>query len=125
MSFALRSLFAVAAVFAVAAPMSAQELEVEAFGDSQVQVVSAEHAPAALLAPTAAGVALMIPSASATFDAGSAAMIVRQRTSHNVALMIVGGAGLIVGSIVEGDAGTVIMIGGGVVGLIGLYRYLQ
>jgi hypothetical protein len=45
--------------------------------------------------------------------------------STNVAMMIVGGAALVVGSVIHGDTGTIIMVGGGVIGLIGLYRYLR
>lgn len=41
------------------------------------------------------------------------------------AMMIVGGGALLVGAIIGGDPGTVIMVGGVVVGLIGLYNYLQ
>ena len=41
------------------------------------------------------------------------------------AMMIVGVAGLIAGAIIGGDPGTIIMVGGAVVGLIGLYEYLQ
>ena len=41
------------------------------------------------------------------------------------ALMIVGGAALIVGAIIGDDPGTVIMVGGAIVGLYGLYQYLQ
>jgi hypothetical protein len=41
------------------------------------------------------------------------------------ALMIVGGAALIVGAIIGDDPGTVIMVGGAVIGLYGLYQYLQ
>jgi hypothetical protein len=44
---------------------------------------------------------------------------------RDVAWMVVGGAALVVGSIVGGDGGTIIMITGGVVGLMGLWRYLQ
>lgn len=44
---------------------------------------------------------------------------------RNVALMLIGGATLVVGSLVGGDAGTIIMITGGVIGLTGLWRYLQ
>jgi hypothetical protein len=40
-------------------------------------------------------------------------------------LMIVGGAGIITGAIIGGDAGTVIIIGGAGVGLYGLYLFLQ
>ena len=46
-------------------------------------------------------------------------------TNRNVAWMIVGGAGLIVGSIIDGDAGTIVMVGSGVIGLVGLFRYLN
>ena len=45
--------------------------------------------------------------------------------STSTAMMIVGGAGLIVGAVVGGKAGTVIMVGGGVVGLVGLWNYLK
>jgi hypothetical protein len=41
------------------------------------------------------------------------------------ALMIVGGAALVTGAIVGGKPGTIIMVGGAVVGLVGLYQYLQ
>jgi hypothetical protein len=39
------------------------------------------------------------------------------------AMMIVGGAGLLVGTVVSGKPGTRIMIGGGLLGLVGLWRY--
>ena len=42
-----------------------------------------------------------------------------------VALMVVGGAALLTGLIIGNDAGTAIAVGGAVVGLIGLYQYLQ
>jgi hypothetical protein len=41
------------------------------------------------------------------------------------AMMAVGVAGLIVGAIIGGTPGNIIMIGGGLVGLLGLYDYLQ
>ncbi|HVT40873.1 MAG TPA: hypothetical protein VHE78_17670 [Gemmatimonadaceae bacterium] len=49
----------------------------------------------------------------------------RSDTSHNRALMIVGGVTLLVGAVIGGDPGTIIMIGGGVIGIYGLYKYLQ
>lgn len=49
----------------------------------------------------------------------------RAQTSRSVAMMVVGGAALIVGSVIDGDSGRIIMIGGGVVGLIGLWNYLK
>ena len=39
--------------------------------------------------------------------------------------MGVGFAGLLTGLIIGGSAGTVIAIGGGVIGLYGLYHFLQ
>lgn len=44
---------------------------------------------------------------------------------RDVAWMVIGGATLVVGSLVGGDAGTILMVTGGVVGLMGLWRYLQ
>ncbi|OYV74457.1 MAG: hypothetical protein B7Z72_00080 [Gemmatimonadetes bacterium 21-71-4] len=41
------------------------------------------------------------------------------------AMMIVGGAGLIVGALIGGTPGTIVMVGSGVLGLFGLYYYLQ
>ncbi|HEY4305307.1 MAG TPA: hypothetical protein VGM82_12600 [Gemmatimonadaceae bacterium] len=41
------------------------------------------------------------------------------------ALMVVGGVALIVGAIIGDDPGTIIMVGGAIVGLYGLYQYLQ
>jgi hypothetical protein len=45
--------------------------------------------------------------------------------SKNPAMMIVGGAAFLVGAVVGGRAGTVVMIGGGILGLVGLWNYLQ
>jgi hypothetical protein len=47
------------------------------------------------------------------------------KNSGNTALMLVGGAALIVGAVIGGDAGTIIMIGGAGVGLYGLWQYLK
>ena len=47
------------------------------------------------------------------------------RTGRNPAMMIVGGAGLILGSIIGGDTGTIIMIGGGALGLYGMWQFLK
>lgn len=43
----------------------------------------------------------------------------------DVALMIVGGAGFLVGLIIGGDAGIAIAIAGAIVALYGLYLYLR
>jgi hypothetical protein len=40
-------------------------------------------------------------------------------------MMVVGGAGLLVGAVVGGKAGGAIMAGGAVLGLVGLWNYLK
>jgi hypothetical protein len=49
----------------------------------------------------------------------------RTERGSDLALMGVGGAAVVVGLLVGGDAGAAVAIGGGAVGLIGLYRYLR
>jgi len=49
----------------------------------------------------------------------------RANIGQSQALMVVGGAALIVGAIIGDDPGTIIMVGGAVIGLYGLYQYLQ
>ena len=43
----------------------------------------------------------------------------------NVALMGVGAAAVVVGLMIGGDGGTIVAITGGVIGLVGLYRFLK
>lgn len=43
----------------------------------------------------------------------------------NVALMAVGAAAVLIGLLIGGDSGTFIAIGGGVLGLYGLFRYMR
>jgi hypothetical protein len=43
----------------------------------------------------------------------------------NIAMMVVGGAALVVGLAIGGDSGNIIAVGGGVIGLLGLYRYMR
>lgn len=52
--------------------------------------------------------------------------LMQNRTSNrnSVALMIVGGAALVVGAVIGDDAGTLVMLGGAAVGLYGLYLFL-
>jgi hypothetical protein len=58
------------------------------------------------------------PTANATMQR-------RRGYGQPIALMVVGGAALLTGLIIGDDAGTVIAVGGAVVGLYGLYQYLQ
>ena len=49
----------------------------------------------------------------------------RHDERKNVAMMIVGGAALLVGAIIGDTPGQIIMVGGAGVGLYGLYKYLE
>lgn len=48
-----------------------------------------------------------------------------RRGTSSTALMIVGGAAFVAGALIDGDAGTLIMVGGAAIGLYGLYLYLN
>lgn len=70
--------------------------------------------------------ALASPSPSASFMVGES----QNNDAHvgagtNLALMGVGAAGVLVGLLVGGDGGTIISLTSGVIGLVGLYRYLR
>lgn len=126
MSIARRFTTAFAVLFAAAGTLAAQEAAQTATAtDQQAPAVAAPVAEQPVsLAPyadnAAVGVRSLSPSAPKAY-----APPPKEKVGSNVALMIVGGAGLIVGAVVGGTAGTIIMIGGGVIGLVGLYRYLQ
>lgn len=88
--------------------------------------------PAAVQAATPVGVSGAGPTLEAASVAvhhvpapSSSTAARRGANDPAVVLMIVGGAGLLVGLVVGGGAGEAIAIGGGVAGLIGLYQYLQ
>jgi hypothetical protein len=58
-----------------------------------------------------------------SLDAAMAAT--HQGMGEAKALMIVGAAGFVAGALIGGDSGKIIMVGSAVVGLYGLYQYLQ
>jgi hypothetical protein len=71
----------------------------------------------------AASVAVRAPLADRGL-AGDVEPMAAAALSRGETLMIVGGAALLAGLIIGDDAGTVIAVGGAVVGLYGLYLYL-
>ena len=81
-------------------------------------------APRATAGPTldAAAVAVRQPVSQ---DLTLAAQQRRAGYGRPVALMVVGGAALLAGLIINNGAGTAIAVGGAVIGLYGLYEYLQ
>ena len=72
--------------------------------------------------PTIDAAAVGVRHASVTTTAAPAP---RGGYGQPVALMVVGGAAVIVGLLINGGAGTAIAIAGAVAGLYGLYQYLQ
>jgi hypothetical protein len=118
-----------APLFFLAAPVAGQQADLESADRTAVTAV-APVSSSIVPGPTAAGAAF-------TFQPGQAETLRPQPASalddavpapphsRNMAMMIVGGAVMVAGAVIGGDAGTIVMIGGGVVGIIGLWRYLQ
>ncbi len=52
-------------------------------------------------------------------------MTMKKSRNSSVTLMVFGLATLLVGTVVDGDTGTVIVLTGAGIGLVGLYRYLN
>ena len=93
----------------------------------QTPIVQDAPTPATLDMPTQTGPSMEASALSPRFssDAALTTNTMRRPTrGAGVGLMIFGGAALITGLVVGGDAGTVIAVGGALVGLYGLYVYL-
>lgn len=84
-------------------------------------------APATRTAGPTTDAAVVAVRRPVTREARTANTMVQRRKGYGqpIALMVVGGAALLTGLIIGDDAGTVIAVGGAVVGLYGLYQYLQ
>jgi len=56
---------------------------------------------------------------------GAPPVLQNKKSNRNaVAMMIVGGAALVIGAVIGDDAGTIVMLGGAGIGLYGLYLFL-
>ena len=75
--------------------------------------------------PTAASATVAVHPVESTELKLNAAAAPRKGYGQPVALMVVGGAAVLTGLIIGDDAGTIIAVGGAVMGLYGLYEYLQ
>lgn len=124
-------------LLAAAAPLAAQSTERVANDSVQVQATTPDHAPTRERETVAAS-----PTSGASMT-GLRAGVHARETSRGIeqpaiaaqarggnlgqarAMMIVGAAALVTGAIIGGQAGTIIMVGGAVIGLVGLYDYLQ
>lgn len=72
-------------------------------------------APAGISRPV---VADLPGPARPTYDA-------RMGAGSNVAMMGAGAAAVVIGVLIGGEGGTILALSGGVIGLVGLYRYVQ
>lgn len=118
-----------AALVAISAPVAAQQptqsSDTVATADSTAAVPTA--APAlAVIAPAAVAVPAGVVRRQAAMPTQPiAGFQSRMGLGQSRAMMIVGLGGLVAGAIIGGDVGTIFMVGGAVIGLYGLYKYLQ
>ena len=127
------------AVALTSTPAVAQDAAADSAARAVVQSVPDSAAPAAApvadapfglpgasAAPTLAGDRVgFARTARATERQAAPAAVSAQRFTQGQALMIVGGAAMLAGAIIDNDAGQIFMIGGAVVLLYGLYLQLQ
>jgi len=124
-------------VLAIAAPASAQRAASNFASDSAsvalmriapdtaTRVATAEVAPASLGASLVGLRAGVHAKETARPNRPTVAAASHANLGQARAMMIVGAAALVAGAIIGDTPGTVIMVGGAVIGLVGLYDYLQ
>ncbi|MFI5233138.1 MAG: hypothetical protein ACHQSE_11585 [Gemmatimonadales bacterium] len=132
MSLARKVATAFAVMLAASAQLNAQNAISTASPSDQPTAVAAPAEQAAASSTPAQPMAFAPTDANARVGVHAVALPAtipaepeHEHMRHSEAMMIVGGAILIVGAVVGGRPGTIIMIGGGTVGIIGLIRFLQ
>jgi hypothetical protein len=108
------------AIALAVAPVRAQEASALATPVASAPASVSEPSPASGPSLEAAAVAVRRPAAELP-----AAPAPARGFDTGTKLMIFGGAAIITGIVIGGDAGHAISIGGAVVGLVGLWQYLQ
>lgn len=111
-----------AAALLLAAPLRAQDASLATA--SSRPVPAAVEAPPAPVGPTLATASVAVRQSSADANAAPASAAAGGQ-GRGTALMVVGGAAVLVGLVIGNGAGNAIAVGGAVVGLYGLYQYLQ
>jgi hypothetical protein len=89
------------------------------------QAPSASRAQRTQAGPTVAASVAGIRRAETAKAAVAPAADTRLGAGKNVALMVVGGAALIIGAVIGGTAGVLIAVTGAAIGLYGLYNFVQ
>lgn len=111
------------AMLAATSSLQAQSLTIPTA--SPIAAQGSVLAPTSDAAPVVGPVVTRVGISRGAVTSGLENAIQDNPTRRDVAWMVLGGAALVVGSIVGGDGGTIIMVTGGVIGLVGLWRYLQ
>ena len=124
----------VALLLAAAAPLRAQSMApalapAPAPAPSAPAAVAAPAPQAVSFAPATTGPSYGAMSVAAHAPASANTLVtspaVRGDVGQAKAMMIVGAAAFLAGAVIGDTPGTIIMVGGAVVGLVGLYEYLQ
>lgn len=94
------------------------------------QIMSAQSATAVAQSDHSVGPTISANTAGIRAPTVARSLSARTADAHmgagtNVALMVVGGAALIIGAVIGGTAGVLIAIAGAAVGLYGLYYFIQ
>jgi hypothetical protein len=116
------SLAALSTVVAVGitAPLQAQQVS----APSNAPAETPRSQPGPTIEHAAVG-ARPVSQSDASLDAAEAAVQQRLGLGQARALMVVGFAAVVIGLLMDNDPGTLIAVGGAVVGLYGLYHYLR
>ena len=114
-------LFVLAAALALPSAARAQSFSTEPASPAPVVTASVDAPVGPSLDGATVGIRHNVAVTTNHADVGAAVHHGDQAT----VLMIVGGATLLAGAVIGGNAGTIIMIGGAAIGIYGLYLYLQ
>ena len=121
----MRHLFASLALAVALAPCALTAQSPTALSPvSPVPAVATAPAPSsAMVRPDVAGIQTKADANAPLLVSSAASEGMHQ--GEGVALMAVGGAGLLAGLLIGGNAGSAVAIGGLAVGLVGLYEYVR
>ena len=114
-------LVALVAVAASARPASAQESALAPAAEPAAEARAASAPAGPTLESSRVAARPMVQSATTTTPNAAAAA----NMGRPVALMLVGFGALLAGAIIGDDVGTIFMVGGALIGLVGLYEYLR
>jgi hypothetical protein len=115
--------FALGATVLFVAPLHAQDASLAAPVSAPVVAPESQPAVQTPTGPTMDAATIAVKNVSSELKAPAPAA--GKYYDQGTKLMIVGGAAILTGIVVGGDAGHAISIVGAVVGLYGLYKYLE